>query len=688
MRTRAVLLPVLGVLFFAAPAAAAQHPKSIPHGAPPFGHSSKATCPKPGPGQATCLALIATTSPGGPAVVSNTPAGYGPVDLQTAYNLTSLSANNGTGRTVAIVDAFDDPNAESDLATYRSTFGLSPCTTANGCFKKVDQNGGTSYPRPNASWAVEISLDLDMVSAIAPNAHIVLVETKDNFFTNLGTGVNQAVAQGANIVSNSYASSGDAGASGLDVYYNHPGVAILASSGDNGWSNCDNACTGNTATGVGGANFPASDPNVTAVGGTSLNSTSPRSEQVWGDGEGLNRCYNGTTAVSCGAGSGCSASFAAPAWQSFFTSCGGARSVADISADADPNTGVAVYDSYGVTPGFYVAGGTSAASPIWGGVNALLDSSAWAPGFSYSHTSDYFDITTGTNGVLGGCSTNPPTEPQCDAQVGYDGPTGNGTPNGTLLPPGITSSKVGSGRSKSLSGGNSVYLPDDLGQPPVNVGDLVLVWVTVDQTSQPLTISDTGGNSWTQLVSSTSPADGGRVALFYTVATHPITQNAGYPTYSGGAITISGPTGTYEAVAERFTAAYGWLNPDQVLNAAWGSSCTTDQTGYCTQTSGTTGTLAQSDELAVGAYDVNGYPDRNHVTTPWTGTISGWGDTVGGHSIEMQWYETSSTAGVQAAITQAISGASSIYPVVTFKPATSPTIRLGQPHHTASTSRT
>ena len=370
--------------------------------------------------------MVETTRPDGPVVATTVPQGYGPVDLQTAYSLTALSANKGVGRTVAIVDSFDDPNAESDLGIYRSTYGLSPCTTANGCFKKINQTGGTTYPSPDAGWAFEISMDLDMVSAIAPNAHILLVEANDDSPDSLGAAVNEAVAQGANIVSNSYGTDGDSGMSGFDHYYNHPGVAILASSGDGGWSNSD-------VEPADGANFPASSPSVTAVGGTSLTAISPRTETVWGDWEVLG---------GGGTGSGCSTFEPAPSWQSFFTSCGGFRSVADISADADPNTGIAYYDSYGVTPGFHIGGGTSVAAPIWAGIDALLASSAWANGFSYSHTSDYFDITQGSNGVLGACNTNPATEPQCNAGTGYDGPTGNGTPNGALLPAQCTAPTV------------------------------------------------------------------------------------------------------------------------------------------------------------------------------------------------------------------------------------------------------
>ena len=131
-------------------------------------------CGAASPGHARCLAIRADAAGLTPSV----PGGYGPSDLQSAYKLPSATA--GSGQTVAIVDAFNDPKAESDLGVYRSTFGLSPCTTANGCFGKVNQSGGTTYPLSDIGWSQEISLDLDMVSAICPKCHIWLVEANDN----------------------------------------------------------------------------------------------------------------------------------------------------------------------------------------------------------------------------------------------------------------------------------------------------------------------------------------------------------------------------------------------------------------------------------------------------------------------------------------------------------------------------
>jgi subtilase family serine protease len=311
--------------------------------------------------------------------------------LQSAYNLPSSTA--GSGQTVAIVDAYNDPNAESDLAVYRSQFGLSACTTANGCFKKVDQTGGTKYPRGNSGWAEEISLDLDMVSAICPNCHILLVEASSNSFTNLGTAVNTAVSLKANVVSNSYGGSESSTETSYASYYNHPGVIITASSGDSGY----------------GVQSPAAFNTVVAVGGTSLSRSSTTrgwSEAAWS-----------------GAGSGCSAYITKPGWQ---TDSGCARrTVADVSAVADPNTGVSVYDTYGQGTGWMVFGGTSVASPLVASVYALAGnaSSVNAASSLYSHTSNLNDVTSGSNGSCGGSYL-------CTSGPGYDGPTGLGTPNG------------------------------------------------------------------------------------------------------------------------------------------------------------------------------------------------------------------------------------------------------------------
>jgi subtilase family serine protease len=377
-----------------APATAA--PPTIPPGQS-GNHRPAAVCFAPGrPDRARCHSYVEVDDATGKPFATPAPAGYGPADLQSAYGLGSTLTSPPSGPWVAIVDAFDAPNAEADLAVYRSTFGLPPCTTTNLCFRKVDQRGGTSYPKPDTGWAQEISLDLDMVSAICPNCRILLVEADDNYFNNLGAAVNYAATvPGVMAISNSYGGGEWGGETAYETFYNHPGIAVTVSSGDSGY----------------GVEFPAASRYVTAVGGTSLKRATGTargwSETVWS-----------------GAGSGCSTFVAKPSWQ--HDSRCSRRTVADVSAVADPSTGVAVYDTYN-TGGWVIFGGTSVASPIIASVYALAGNTASVNygSFPYNHPTALYDVTSGSNGRC-----RPPSY-LCSATTGYDGPTGLGTPNGT-----------------------------------------------------------------------------------------------------------------------------------------------------------------------------------------------------------------------------------------------------------------
>jgi subtilase family serine protease len=345
-------------------------------------------------GYANCNAIVHVYSgrgrPGG-----GTPAGYGPAQLRSAYNLTTNPSGHPV---VAIVDADGYSNAFKDLTTYRNQYGLpaiSKCTsnlTASLCFDQVSQTGATtSLPSDNASWDEEQALDVDMVSASCPQCSILLVDADSASNANLATGVNEAVALGAGVVSNSYGGQEDTTPSDVAAY-SHAGVAIVVSSGDNGY--------------IRGSSSPADYPSVIAAGGTSLTSVSPRTESAWS-----------------GSGSYCSQAFATPSWQAGLTTGCKMRAVADVSSDADPNTGVAV--SYG--GGWWVFGGTSVSSPFISGVIATAGN--WAsfgtsgPSYSYAHSSGLKDITSGSNGH---CLTV-----ICKAGTGWDGPTGLGAVNGT-----------------------------------------------------------------------------------------------------------------------------------------------------------------------------------------------------------------------------------------------------------------
>jgi subtilase family serine protease len=320
-------------------------------------------------------------------------SGYGPPDIASAYQLDQTA---GAGQTVAIVDAFDNPRVETNLAAYRAAWGLPPCRSANGCFRKVNQRGGTKPPQPDPGWGVEIALDVEAVSASCPLCKILLVESNSNSLVSLGKAVNTAASLGANVISNSYGTDEYGGILSLGaLYYTHPGVAQVASSGDFGF---------------GPAQFPAVFGRVIGVGGTSLtkSTTGDWSEQAWG-----------------GAGSGCSAWIDKPTWQ-HDPHCL-MRTVADVSAVADPDTGFAVYDTFGLGPdnGWIVVGGTSLSSPLIAGMIGLAGNSDQldTPRYLYWHRSGLADVVGGSNGYCGG-------DYLCNGRKGYDGPTGLGSPRG------------------------------------------------------------------------------------------------------------------------------------------------------------------------------------------------------------------------------------------------------------------
>jgi subtilase family serine protease len=353
----------------------------------------KVACARGNPnGTARCHAHIVTDAAGeeinGQVQPNVTPSGYGPNDLKSAYNITT----NGT-TTIAIVDAQGYPNAEADLAVYRSQYGLPACTTANGCFKKVNQNGVQgSYPTTDVGWDQEQALDLDMASAMCPGCKIVLVQATTASYANLAQAVRTAAAMpGVTVISNSYGGS-EAGTTSYEASYNQPGKAVTVSTGDSGY----------------GVQFPASSPHVIAVGGTHLvraSNTRGWSETAWSSG-----------------GSGCSTVYAKPSFQTDALCT--MRMEADVSAVGDPNTGVAVYGpTTRRASGWMVFGGTSVSAPLIGGIYGVTGHTPTGAASIYANKASLNDVTSGTNGTCGGTYF-------CTAGAGYDGPTGNGTPNG------------------------------------------------------------------------------------------------------------------------------------------------------------------------------------------------------------------------------------------------------------------
>lgn len=361
-------------------------------------------CPKTkDPMIAHCLAQVIIDNNVTPFTTTK-PAGFGPAEFRKSYNVIGEATKTPI---VAIVDAYDQPHMLSDLQTYSTTFNLPQLQNCKGtiassslpCFKKVDQNGQTSYPKTNAGWALEISLDIEAVHAMCDNCSILLVEAKSATNSNLLKALDTAVKLNATVISNSYGSDEDSSETTYDKHFNQPGLAIFASSGDSGY----------------GVSYPAASAYVIAVGGTKLNVTKTgnySSESAWSDG-----------------GSGCSNFESKPIWQQD-SGCNN-RTIADVAADADPTSGAAVYDSvtYNGKKGWFKIGGTSLASPLVAGIFATGDQLArnqQAGTFLYGLSASHFhDITRGSNGL---CS---PTY-LCRAGKGYDGPTGLGSPKGTF----------------------------------------------------------------------------------------------------------------------------------------------------------------------------------------------------------------------------------------------------------------
>jgi hypothetical protein len=405
-------------------------------------------CPEPTrPGQLECQAVyqLAGSQADARAFAPDVSAvpGYGPWALRNAYNVAHAAATRGRGQTVAVVDAYADPHAASDLAAYRRHFGLPPCPTASGCLRIINQNGKSRpLPRANTGWAVEESLDLDMVSATCPLCRLVLVESNAPTNASLGRAELAAVGTGARFVSNSWSGTEARGQWVYNHFFNHPGDAIVFAAGDAGY----------------GTVYPADLQFVTAVGGTTLRHRRSGgrawTETAWGSAD---------PAATGGTGSGCSPYTAKPSWQRkpVDIAPGGCpnRTENDVSAVANPATGVAVYDTYNTHGSWAQLGGTSAAAPIITGIYALAGTPAprtYPASYAYQHPSHIFDVTSGVNGVCPATSAY-----LCHARVGYDGPTGLGTPDGTyeFSSAGTRPVTLVNPGNKTVSPGAAVSLP-------------------------------------------------------------------------------------------------------------------------------------------------------------------------------------------------------------------------------------
>jgi PKD repeat protein len=363
-------------------------------------------------------------TPAGVAASAPPQAGT-PAFLEQAYDLSYLSQTGGQHDTVAIVDAYDDPSAQADLTTFRSTYGLPACTTSNGCFEKVGESGQSQpLPSVNSGWQEEESLDLDAVSSVCPNCHILLVEANSSGTSDLDTAMATAKSMGANQISDSWSITASKVPSGT---YTFPGVATVAATGDDGY------------VGPGQDNYPAAIPGVTAAGGTSLapGTSAPNArgfgESAWS-----------LDAQGNGGGSGCDLQERKPSYQTD-SGCTG-RSYADVSADANPQTGLDVYDS--AAGGWLMFGGTSLATPEIASYYAITGVADSTPQWAYGDSSALNDIVSGSNGT---CASG--ILYICNAGVGYDGPTGVGSISGSAVTgaPGIGGAPINSGSANTYT---------------------------------------------------------------------------------------------------------------------------------------------------------------------------------------------------------------------------------------------
>jgi PKD repeat protein len=582
--------------------------------------TSRPVCPRPSAGHAACAAqaLVLRTSgalvrphvtryrslgrvkpalasgvkPASTVASVSPPQPDTPAYLQQAYDLSYLSQSAGTGDTVAVVDAYDDPTAASDLGTYRSFYGLPACPTSNGCFRKVAQSGSGPLPRADPTWEQEISLDLDAVSAICPQCHILLVEANSTSYADLQAAMQTAVSKGANQISASWWGVSSSVPSALSTF---SGVATVAANGDGGY------------VGPGMDNYPAALPGVTAAGGTSLGP--PETPSARGFGESA-WSWNGAN----GGGSGCDLSFPRPAYQPA-AGCAG-RAYADLSADADPSTGLTVYD-HGT---WSLIGGTSLAAPLIAAYYAITGVAAANPQWAYGNSGTLNDVISGSSGT---CAAS--IAYICNAGAGYDGPTGVGSISGSVAVggPGIGGPSVGSGSAPTYTASVSAHGATITGGIYRNRLDTKW-WIEYGTTTaygQQTPASDIGSGSAPVAVSgSLSGLTAGTAYHYRLVAQNSLGSAYGYDyTFMTQPAPAGGPTASFV------------VSPDK---PSPGVSATFDASASTAGTIGSISDYSWNFGDGTGVQDANGsstfshtYASRGTYTVTLTVTSNGQTDT-------------------------------------------------------------
>ncbi len=471
-----------------------------------YGRIARA-CAAPTVGRAACSALVRVPVPaaaaseagvrpysaGDGSPESGPAGGLTPTQLADAYGYEPNAG--GSGQTLAIVDAYDDPNIEADLQTFDQQYGISACTSANGCFRKVSEIGSaTALPEADKSgWSLEISLDVEVAHSTCPQCKILLVEARNPGFKDLAKAVEEAAALGATEISNSYGGSEAGFGASERTAYDHPGIVITAATGDEGYYDWTRL-NGKKKNPPGAPDAPATLPSVVAVGGTTLyldEAGKREREMVWNG----NGALDSSAFAEGASGGGCSTLFTAQPWQQDApgfaeTGCGDKRLAADVAADANPDTGFDIYDSYDCGEecekdkdgsDWLTIGGTSLSTPL---ISAMYALAGGSNGVSYPALTLYghlgepsalFDVTEGGNGYCDdeglACGANEDFKldvdcegtSACNAAPGLDGPSGVGTPNSlSLFKPRLPTASI------STPSSTSVGLPTVVGVTSAN----------------------------------------------------------------------------------------------------------------------------------------------------------------------------------------------------------------------------